>query len=376
MVWAVEWFQPMSGTVGGMVPAQAGTPWAVQLNAAATATITVPKDQVRGVPAVWRSQWSGGMVISHDDHVVLLGVIDEEPDEDLHTISFHLADVRAILDRRFVMSRYYLPHEAAAMAASEVAYSGLSLGSIAWRLVENATQRPFGALPIVHGSPDELTGHQRTYPGAELQHNSIGKRISEISGVIDGPDIMFVGERVDAGLARWVMIHGSENEPQLPQVREPVVFDQSAAHAAQLTALGVKSDGSRVAQRVYASAPAPQTSDGTTGEPLWAIAETPGQPGVPLIERHVSSQSETLALLQRDARMAALAGQQPTRQLSLTVRMDDPARPYGTGWQVGDACEVQVSGWLSIPDGVHARRIVAARGQIGSELVTVDFQEV
>ena len=376
MVWAVEWFQPMSGTVGGMVPAQAGTPWAVPLNATATATVTVPKDLVRDVPEVWRTQWSGGMMISHDDHVVLLGVIDEEPSEDLTTVTYHLADCRAILNNRFVMARYYLPHEVGAMAASEVAWSGMSLGSIAWRLVENAMARPFGALPIVHGSPDELTVHQRTYPGAELQHNSIGKRINEITGVIDGPDIMFVGERVDAGLARWVMVHGTENQPQLPQVRQPVLFDQSAAQAGQLTALGVKSDGSRVAQRIYASAPAPESEDGTTSEPLWAIAETPGRPGMPLIERYLSSQAETLALLQRDANMAALARQTPTRQLSLTVRMDDPARPYGTAWQVGDACEVQTAGWLSIPDGVHARRIVAARGQIGSELVTVDFQEV
>ena len=356
--WEGFWFQPATGVIGGRAELHDGGQWDVTLNRPSTATVTVSKKQARQVSPDWWSLWSGGMLLLYNDIPILLGVVEEVPVETATSLELHLSDCRAILARRHVLT--------------DLTYSGISLGTIGWRLVEHAMTRPNGWLPIEHGSAEETADRTRTYKGWNIKNNAIDKLLTELSGVINGPDIMF-RPMVEPGESRawWSMHHGSQNFPAIPQA-DVALFNQ-AAPISNLQAIDVQGDGQYYAHRVWYTGATPEETE----SPL--VVSGPGadrKQFEPLIELVLSDSTvETEALLVKRYLEAYPMTQEPFRQMTISVSMSQTGRVYGQAYHVGDTARVQPSGWLTMSNDELALRIVQARGNIGSDKVQLGFQQ-
>ena len=77
--------------------------------------------------------------------------------------------------------------------------------------------RPGGGLPVVHGVQGGLGAQtrERTYERWNVANNLIGKRWSELSAVINGPDIMLRPRWKSETHTHieWVFMHGVEEYP-------------------------------------------------------------------------------------------------------------------------------------------------------------------
>lgn len=95
--------------------------------------------------------------------------------------------------------------------ALDTTLSGWSLGTIGKKLVEQRLAWP--GSPLVFQLPaDEPGTHTRTYPFVDLA--TVGKRLSDLTDVENGPDFAFeAGYGPDGITLVYTMRHGSEAEP-------------------------------------------------------------------------------------------------------------------------------------------------------------------
>ncbi|MHB1063525.1 MAG: hypothetical protein ACYC1Z_03365 [Georgenia sp.] len=106
------------------------------------------------------------------------------------------------------------------------AWSGLSLGTIAKRLVQEALKHAGGSLPVVFPA-DETGIHERTYPGYEVAQ--VGQRLSQLVEVEGGPDLAFEPRLTsDRQAVEWVMRTGTAADPLLHQTGADHQWDTSA----------------------------------------------------------------------------------------------------------------------------------------------------
>src|SRR5690606_21678978 len=123
---------------------------------------------------------------------------------DTSILTVKAAGLASLFDHRYVMGVVASGTEAAAWSAT---YSNLSLATIAKRLIQLAETHTGGNLPIVF-QDDESGAHTRTYNGFDL--GTTWQRVSELMGVIDGPDISFEPRlRADRLGIEWVMRTGT-----------------------------------------------------------------------------------------------------------------------------------------------------------------------
>ena len=157
------------------------------------------------------------------------------------------AGLRSLFDHRFVMANI-----ASAWAEWKVDYSGLSLGTIAKRLVQLAQSHTGGSLPIVlpadeSASADEA--HSRTYRGSELA--TVLTRLDQLMDVQNGPDIAFEPRLTeDRQGVEWVMRTGTEAQPMLFQSGGDWVWDSRVPRGG-VGGLSVQRDATMLAQRSW-----------------------------------------------------------------------------------------------------------------------------
>lgn len=127
-------------------------------------------------------------------------------------------------------------------------WSGLSLATIAKRLVQLAQQYTGGELPI-DLPPDESGTHEREFKGNELA--TIGSRLDQLMGVQGGPDIALEPYFADAGTAvRWRMRTGTTADPLLHQAGDDHVWDASVPRS-PLKGIRVTVDASNVTSQQW-----------------------------------------------------------------------------------------------------------------------------
>lgn len=365
MSWAVYLIRTVTGELGAQLDPVSGS-WSIELNKTESGEVTVKKQDLAQIPRSWWTPWQAGVLFTYtdpwgDEKPVVAGPITGWPSESTDEFVLDWSGIRKILERRII--------------TNNKEYRGLSLGTIAWRIVEESCdEKPSGGLPIVHASPeqtvDDDASHQRTYEAWNLSNNGIDKRLTEISEVINGPDIMFQPQWAndERTAIEWAMYHGTETRPPIIQTWVPD-FDLTgpAPWAMDPT---VTSEASHMVHRVWA------TGSGEGEDIARAYAEdlTSLRDWVPYMEKVItdSEQGDTTKLGAKAAGELANS-KSMIDQLSMSIRADSKKYPLGS-WMVGHTGNVTIAGFFSIPDGMYPMRIIKASGGL-DEKVSLEFQQ-
>lgn len=136
--------------------------------------------------------------------------------------------MRSLFDHRFILppvaktydvTRWTIPDPSDSTKtipnpALTTSYSGISLGTIVKRLIQQAMSWPGGSLPIVlpADEADANVDHQRNYLGADFKE--VGEAIDDLAGVIGGPESNFAPRLTSDRLGvEWVLQTGTVADP-------------------------------------------------------------------------------------------------------------------------------------------------------------------
>lgn len=368
MTWRAYLGLTMTGEVGRRLDWSSGN-LNIALNDIEELSVSVAQNFVEEVSLEWWSPWSGCLLLSYegDEGEVLMGAgpfIRPPQEESTHSeLTLKAQGIGAVLSRRNV-SGDFRPGEEEKLKNTIYEWSGVSLGSMVGRLVKEATAKRAGWLPIVI-SPEEKAIRQRTYEGWNLGNNGVWKRITEISEVIGGPDVMFRPRWVPGSNRtrfEWVLVTGTEAQPTIPQRRE--VFWDTTAQATCITHVDLTSSVEGWAHKSYV------TGTGEGSGIALAIAEKDPDQYVPLLETVIADSDGEGDLLKSKAEAALMLNS--LHQFNLGVSSKDQGA-FGT-WYVGDTVDLQVQDWLAVPSGVWGSKIIGASFALGSDIATVKTQ--
>lgn len=218
-------------------------------------------------------------------------------------------------------------------------YSGMSLGTIAKRLVQLSETHTGGDLPIVYQS-DEIeasdAAHTRTYPGYALAW--IGDELRNLTGVIGGPEIAFRPRRqADARFIEWFMATGTEEDPLLHQTGADWTLDASVPKS-NVLGIGLTVDGTQMGDEAWAR--------GNGSEIATIIGHSLGttltDEGYPLLEVEITGHesAELVATVNGYAQAATLAAARPAA--AFTVRISRDGSPSVAQVSQGDYVKIVV----------------------------------
>lgn len=208
-------YQTTTGEYVDTLPASAWS-WRRSVSGAGSLSVTIPLTEqsagmnLRGALAPWRTT----LAVRDLDtgRVVAAGVVyGRQWDADTGTLKVDCADLWDLLKLRLVIDPSLDNFGTAAVEEVNGEAVGLwtkrmrgSLGDIARDLVAMTVK--VGPLPVVL-PPRTGGGHERTYEGADFA--SIASRLSELTQVIGGPEIIF-NPRINASSGRleWAMMIG------------------------------------------------------------------------------------------------------------------------------------------------------------------------
>ncbi|MEV8029274.1 hypothetical protein [Cellulosimicrobium funkei] len=276
--------------------------------------------------------------------------------DDTRVLTVRAAGLRSLWNRRVVMKVLATGEDP---AKTSLAWSGLSLATIAKRLIQTAMAHTGGALPL--DLPADVTGeNERTYPGYELAN--LGQRLDELEGVLDGPDLAFrpyLAE--DRKGIRWRMLAGN---PMLTQTGDDWSWDTSAARGST-TGLSIDRDATGLASRAWTS------GDGVEqAMPIELVASTElTTAGFPLLEVSESRRTSANRSTLRSWGQASLAAaSRPWMTWKFKARRD--SYPLLGQYQPGDWARIFVPGghpYLRglLPEGSYRARILAVSGDQG-----------
>jgi hypothetical protein len=304
------------------------------------------------------------MAVLEGDNVLAAGPIwAHDYDDTTGSLKVKAASsIASIFDHRIVMDVI----TGTAWAAWAVTYTGLSLGTIAKRLVQLLMSHTGGNLPIV--LPDDETAatdadHTRTYKGFELA--TVTARINELMGVINGPDVRFDPRlTADRMGIESVMMVGTEAQPLLFQAGDDHVWDFRVPRGG-VSGLSVHRDAGGLASRSWV------TGSGMDTALLMSRADdtTLTDGGFPLLEITESrSTVDVQSTLDNWASGNLANAGAPWMTWSATVRGDKS--PLLGSYRTGDFAKVWVPAshpYLSLllPAGYHRARIVNIAGDMG-----------
>ena len=364
-MYSVYLIRTVTGEVGARLDVMSGS-WSIELNKEESGSIKAKKSDLARINRDWWTPSIGGVLFTYTDpdgieRPIAGGPITGWSGETSEDLTLDWKGIRHIFVNRII--------------TTDLSFKGLSLGTIAWRVVQNGMDdKPAGGLPIVHGQPEETVednaNHQRTYEAWNLSNNGIDKRLTELSEVINGPAIMFRPEWVDEYKTRvqWSVVHGTERNIWIEQAHH-LDFDTTMPQS-PFSDMSVTSDASAIVNRVWATGSGEgQDVARTKAEDLSSLSRW-----YPFQEKVItdSDQSEVSKLFQK-ASGELMTSRQMLDQLTMSFRANNRKHPLGTFF-VGDEADVWLKGWFSIPDGRHPMRIISMSGGLDGK-VTLDFQK-
>jgi len=366
-MWTAHLYQSISGKIGPRLSYES-LAWSVELNGIESIQLTLKKSDLPPVDLTkWLSAWWAGVVLFWDGVPVVAGPITTRPSESWDSVSINCGGIRSILAGRVVVEEQ---SDWSKLSKSIISYNGLSLGTIAQRVVQKAQTKPAGKLPITFALPEQggsIDGyHQRNYKGFDLQNLSCDSILTKLSNVIEGPDIMFKPRLVRGNQLTFDLWHGTEDHPRIAQ-QFTKVWD-TTPQKGQVADMTVNYTGTYQASRVFS------LGAGSDEKMIVTVStnNAPLQHDYPLLERVInrgSSENPVTVKSHGDAELAA--NEDALLEIQMTVRGDTEI-PFGSFWP-GDLALVYTKGWLSIPDGMTPMRILSLTGD-GTNNVKVSLQ--
>lgn len=279
-------------------------------------------------------------------------------------ISLRASGIASIWDHRLLVSHLADWLTPGSVAASELTWTGLSLGTIAKRMIQELVAHTGGSLPLV--LPDDITGtNARTYPGSELA--MAGQRLSELSKVENGPELAWDPRLTsDRAGVEWVMRHGTPADPTLHQTGSDWIIDTRAPRG-QVGELTVTEDASNQTLRALAKGAG---SDTSTLISRAAIASDTIAAGYPLLDSAASYSTVTdQDTIDSHARADLAANDRPWLTWKVTLQVSETVGQM----RPGDWCTIRVGDHPLVLPGDHRARIATMSGAIGGTTVDLEF---
>lgn len=381
MTWVAHLVRTMDGARGAQLTLSNEGGWEIPLNGIEEFSVTVGKRQLLRLDPLWWKPWRVSVAVSwvrEDgslDAWVAGPLVNLPSGESRTTATLPCRGIGAALAERVLTAQEPINLSTAAqveMMTKNLRYAGMSYGTIAQEVVKRGLAKVGGSYPIVFGSPREQgsTLRTRTYDGFNLANNQVWKRLTELSGVRNGPDIAFRPRWRDDGSLEWVMVHGTHAQPQIAQTWA-MDLDTTSARS-PIASVNVTTDASRLASRVY------WTGAGEGSTTMVRVAEDRSRLAdqMPLLETVGSTSDSDNRVLIRDHALGELAASKtPVTQIDMRINGADPRAEIGR-WRVGDAARVTMGDeWLTVPAGTTSKRIIAASGQWSNGMVDLSFQD-
>jgi hypothetical protein len=357
--------------------------WSVKVNSDETMGCDVPVDSaqalalaVNGSTALGRN----GLLFVVDNLPVAAGPIWKRGySASSATLTLTAGGLRSYLQRRFC-----LPAAARTVPlvdpvtlepdpALDTVLTGLSLGTIAKRYIQQLQEWPGAALPIVLPA-DELGTRERSVAAVDLK--TIRLLLDNLSNVINGPDIAFRPRFSADGLGiEWVMTTGSEAVPRLGNTDPTLTkWNVGAPTGAGAFDLEVSEDGTALAEEAWAVGGA--SSDEVIAARSRSTALSLA--GFPLLQSSVTGLGDVTvqATAQEYADQAVELGRYGASFWSLSVRRDElGAAVLGDYW-LGDLVTITVGeSERFLPPGNYVRRIASIRGDAQNDSYSLVFAE-
>lgn len=250
----------------------------------------------------------------------------------------------------------------------------LSLHTIAKRIVQTVCAAPGGDLPITY--PADIAGvAERTYPGYELA--SPGQRLTELSQVINGPEIEFRPEFVDEVTRQQIQWRMRIGNPRLGNLGYPHAYDLGSA----LIDLTYATDGTGRATRAF------ERGNGMNRDLPVGFYDVPlsTDPAALLLEQvgGAHTDSSDINTLNGWAQSDVQTGLITKAMASATVRVPgDDGRGQATRSPsmmevaAGDTCAMRIRNHQRIPDGVIYARILGANSTATAQVAQLQLQVI
>lgn len=358
MTFTVFACETVTGLNIGPLDCQLGS-WARVLNGSETAAVTLKRDEAHGLSARTRDDFRQkvtparmSLVIDWDGIPLWAGPI-WNTSRAASSVAVSASGLLNVFTRRKAID----PLSATPYASQTLSYTGLSLGTIAKRLVQFSLARTGGTLPIVFQGDESgaAASHDRTYLGSDL--GTIADLLGNLTGVEGGPDIDFRPQWVDSNRSaiQWAMLFGTQASPLLTSGNE-ITWDASAPQSS-VKDIAVKEDASAMATDEWSK------GAGSDADTLisHASSSTYIDLGWPLLENEADYTTVTdQGTLDAHAAGDLTAYGQATEQWDMSV--DALADPQLGSYELGDLASVHVQDDWWLPDGDYGMRIVGYSG--------------
>ena len=353
-MWTAHLFQTTSGQIGPRLNFES-MDWSIELNGTETINMKLRKSDLPAVDLnYWLSPWWAGVVVLWDNEPIVAGPLITRPSESFDVVTIGCGGIRSILSKRLV-AKDLTDTSWANFNKDLLPYSGLSLGTIAKRVVEACQNKVGGRLPISYALADMNGIHERNYQSFNVSNINGDDVLTKLSNVIGGPDIMFKPRLLKPNLLTFDLWTGTDSQPRIYQKYSPV-WDTTPAKG-MVSSMNVIVTGTYQTSRVYA------TGAGQDAGTIIQIVtdEKLLQKGYPLLETVVTDgSSEDPAVVMSHALSGLDVNNGSILEVQMTVRTDGVV-PIGTFWP-GDMVEIVTKGWLSLPDGVTRMRLLSITG--------------
>lgn len=353
----------LTGRLGPRVQLSGSPSWQIHLNDTETFSGSLEKSSLPAVDFnTWLSPWWGGIAYFWNDQPIFAGPIIGLPSETQNTIQVEARGIRGIFQHRYVVREQPFWTD---LPRDSIKYSGLGLGTIAKRVLEWSMTKPSGRLPILYPVPDEPGPiddvHTRTYDGFNVQNLLTDDVLTKLSGVANGPDIMFKPRMLDSANIVWDFWTGTEGNPRIYQ-QNYHVWDATALESG-VTDLSTTATGAYQTDRVFG------IGAGTDQSTAITMVENRDRAKLqfPLLESTVTAGDTTnLSVIAAHAQGTLNQNLDMIREITLTVRADGNP-PFGTYWS-GDLVGLVTKGWRSLPDGLNRYRLLTMSGSDSSDI--------
>lgn len=357
-------FEPVNGS------------WSVAVNDPEEVKVTIDLNDELEQRREWRNIAAAsktGVAVEHDGRWYGGQILPKSWDEDDQSLTITAKGIHSWLYDMFVAppaaetAMLIDPSTKLANPALNTTFSGVDLGTIIKKLVQQACSWPGASLPIVY-EPDRPGTATRTYEF--LDFKTVGSAIDDISNVINGPDFRFELRRKDETHLHWVLVTGTEAQPRL---QSATVHSWDSA-AIEPSASGVSEDSDPSEMGDIAWVTGGRTED--TAMVARAVSTKLRDAGYLLRMKLDSSHSDVKLqpTLEGYAAEALRTGSQEI--LFRKFRARATLAPFLNEYHPGDLCQVNVEGSGYLPDGAPVRRIAKLAGDETGEFIEITLGEI